>query len=238
MWIDYVKVENDIAYDLLSRDPSNPNWVQYIDWIKGETDIAMHIPPGASEPAVWKFYIELFEFNNIPCIKYVNNIIDSISQGKIGVIADFTGMTGCHQRWYQHKQFFEPERVYRTVVQETGFRHFFAESYPLTSIYNPTPTNTFSKIPNTLPNSTPGNYVLGRPVPPTEYDEWLQDNLDHEPYHLNRGFGPGTAPMMYSRQGDNRPCPSAIDIPQDEGNYRFVMKMGDLLFNFLQTFRS
>jgi len=80
MWIDYVKVENDVADGLMN--PNSSNYTRYNQWISDEVT-AVNLPP-----YVYNFYIELFEFNEIPCMAYVNHKIDSISGGKIGLMAD------------------------------------------------------------------------------------------------------------------------------------------------------
>jgi len=71
MWIDYVRVDNDVADELLN--PNNPLFTSRLQWIKDEVEqIGLYKPAGATTPAGYKFYIELTEFNNIPCMAYVN----------------------------------------------------------------------------------------------------------------------------------------------------------------------
>lgn len=68
MWIDYVRVDNDVADRLLKLSGD----AEFERWLRWEaTDIARH---GTSP---WRFYIEEFEFNNLPCIKYVNEKLRS-----------------------------------------------------------------------------------------------------------------------------------------------------------------
>ncbi len=74
MWIDYVRVDNEIAHDLFNKDTSNTNYKRYQNWLKWEAhDIATLFPNAA-----YRFYIEEFEFNQIPCMEYVSRKIDSL----------------------------------------------------------------------------------------------------------------------------------------------------------------
>lgn len=78
MWIDYVKVENEPAYKLFKE----PQWT--VD-IQSETDLALNNYDPVN-PVPNYFYIEEFEFNHLPCIKKVNEIIRARSGEKLGLI--------------------------------------------------------------------------------------------------------------------------------------------------------
>jgi hypothetical protein len=87
IWIDYIKVEDDVASDLLTDNHSNANWILYNQWIQQEVD-AVKDPISGTEPPVYDFYIEIPKFNNIPCMAYVNKKIQWYSGNKIGMMAE------------------------------------------------------------------------------------------------------------------------------------------------------
>lgn len=79
MWIDYVRVENLPAKRLLSRD------TVLMKAIRNEVNLAL-TNYNPSEPIPNNFYNEEFEFNMIPCISYVSNLIEDESQGRISLM--------------------------------------------------------------------------------------------------------------------------------------------------------
>lgn len=90
MWIDRVRVDNDVAHNLLGTGQTHD---LYNDWIEQEaTVIAGH------NGSPLKFYIELAEFNNIPCIAYVNEKLQS--QGRVvDMVTDVTYYYALHVNW-------------------------------------------------------------------------------------------------------------------------------------------
>lgn len=74
MWIDYVRVDNDVADRLFKG--LDDIWLQW-----EATNIGNH----TSSP--YKFYIEEFEFNNIPCMSYVSRRLKSYNPN-IGLMCD------------------------------------------------------------------------------------------------------------------------------------------------------
>ena len=77
MWIDYVKVEDDVA-DQLMADPPKLLTGTYNQWIQQEVDAVIN----SSHPeSVYNFYIELPRFNNIRCMGYLNKKIQQYSGG-------------------------------------------------------------------------------------------------------------------------------------------------------------
>ena len=225
MWIDYVKVENDIANDLFT--PTSANYNTYNNWIRDEVNL---ISNASTTQAVFKYYMELFEFNNIPAMAYVNHKLDSLSFGKTGLMADFTNymFNHLHYGWgggvdNQHLLSYSPQYVYNNIVNKIGLNHFFFETYPLTSSYAHNvsgPLQTWSRVPNTLPRST-GDSILAWHVPPEEYELWLQ-------YHLDTGYD---IPGVFTRTiygGTNGPnCTSSSG--EDAGAYRYYMKLASAL---------
>ncbi|MBK8552235.1 MAG: hypothetical protein IPL53_14700 [Ignavibacteria bacterium] len=90
MWIDYVRVDNEIAHDLFSNDLQNPQFVQYQNWLKWEADSIATLFPNAA----YRFYIEEFEFNQIPCMEYVSRKIDTLDrENTFGFMCDFNYST-------------------------------------------------------------------------------------------------------------------------------------------------
>lgn len=82
MWIDYVRVENTPAHQLFKQTG--------VDWdteLKSETDFAL-TGYDPNNPIPNNFYIEEFEFNTVPCMKYVDSIITTHSDGKITLMAN------------------------------------------------------------------------------------------------------------------------------------------------------
>lgn len=68
MWIDYVRVDNQKAHDLL--EPTGALHSLYEYWIQKEVEIACENPD-----YVRNFYIEEFEITILPCLRYVNDKI-------------------------------------------------------------------------------------------------------------------------------------------------------------------
>ncbi len=221
MWIDYVKVENDVANDLLSADPDNFMHRTYDRWIEDEVNAVKEPPAGASEPAVYNFYIELFEFNNIPCMAYVNHKIDSISGGKIGLMADQLTLYENHMSWASRGNILTAGKLKRMFFDVTGFHQvFLGDPYPITASH---PNNgctfpckevnkQYSLIPNTLFRKT-GNDILAIDTTPSVYDTWLQVLLDTT---CNLYEGGGFSGWPY--------CP-----PENLGDFGYLMKHGNAI---------
>jgi hypothetical protein len=77
MWIDYVRVDNDIADGLFG--PGNSSYGMYDQWLK-EAATSGYINIMALNPAE-------FELNNLPCIKYVEKKIKEYSGGRFKMVA-------------------------------------------------------------------------------------------------------------------------------------------------------
>ncbi|MBK9331255.1 MAG: hypothetical protein IPM96_02365 [Ignavibacteria bacterium] len=75
--------------------------------------------------------------------------------------------------------------------------------------------HTFSKIPNTLPESHLEWRSLANAIPPANYDTWLQDNLDHSP--------------AYFEEGSTMSYPWTDTARQWEGAFRWSMELGDAI---------
>lgn len=168
MWIDYVKVENEIAHRLLKgNDP------QFEQWIEAEAKLI------GSHPAAFKFYLEYAAFNNVPCLKYVNKRIKEHNNGRVDLMQDMHYRIAEHVPWTNRMDIYNAGFISRYYIDSVGFSQIFTECYPLFSCYNPGGADQtyYSKIPNTLPVHY-GENVLAQDVSPALYDLWLQQNMD------------------------------------------------------------
>jgi hypothetical protein len=189
MWIDYVRVDNQIAHDLFSG--------QHDDWIHWEVqDIAMH--DQTTKNTALKFYIEEFEFNNIPCMSYVARKIREYSDNRFNLMCDMNnGEAFMIQmpNWWEHLGQITPAYMKRYLVDSVGLNEFFTFSYPFMAyrstgyinqydLENP-PQPFMAYVPNTLllNNYSPVDGRLGQPTDPITYENWLQGWIDNpEPY--------------------------------------------------------
>ena len=80
MWIDYVRVDDEVA-DRLFNDPPDQ---EFEDWINWEADLAEYTEYNDNP---LKFYMEEFEFNNVPCMRYVNDKLMQYSGNKYKLMA-------------------------------------------------------------------------------------------------------------------------------------------------------
>ena len=165
MWIDYVRVENDIAYDLYKGI--------YDNWIQQE---AQQIG-GYASGKPYKFYIEEVEYNHLPCIKYVNDIIKQSQSNMSVVCVPYLCVPPINSGWIN----FEYDKI-RQVYQNTGLTEFYMSYYPLHgNYYSERIYNTPSNIPNTFQNcdyDLPKG-KLGVSASPNVYEANLQQLFEH-----------------------------------------------------------
>jgi hypothetical protein len=191
MWIDYVRVDNDVASDLFSIDTGNIVHQRYIKWINDEV-IQVGLYPSSSNPAVMKYYLEYVEFNNLPCIRYVNDKLIQYTGGKIDIMQDFCNTISWHVPVDNRPAIQDANFLSPYYVNRAGYSQIFAECYPFIACYGSnTQSQEFSKLPCTLFPDCNQNYdsVLGKPVPTEEYESWLQNQLFHSPSLLEGGSG-------------------------------------------------
>ncbi|MBX7044749.1 MAG: T9SS type A sorting domain-containing protein [Ignavibacteria bacterium] len=218
MWIDYIRVDNETAHQLFKGTYDTL-------WIKNEVDQIADPSLYGGIQTIKKFYIELAEFNNIPCIGYVNEKLKYYSGLKgfqIDVMQDLTNtISASVVPWSDRTTVENAGFLYRQYMQKGGFEQIFMESYPLTACFTKTPSQQlFSKIPNTLPY-TSGDSILGKAESPEVYDEWLQNKLDSVPYQLEYGGFEGLQCSRYGCGGDTGTTGA------DRGNFRFRMQLGN-----------
>jgi len=177
LWLDYVRVDNDVAHRLLKPGGDE----QFEDWLQWEAqDIACH-NSGAS---TINFYIELIEFNQLPCIKYVNERLNYYENcGKqFNVMLDLLTFYQLHLSWDDRDIIDRPEKIKDLYIDYTGAQEIFlGDPYPLIA-RRPQCTEigkyVNSQIPSTLPKTT-GDSILANIVSsPADYDAWLQGQLD------------------------------------------------------------
>ena len=203
MWIDYIKVENDVADRLLKGNDQ-----EFERWITEEAN-AVNVPP-----YVFNFYTELFEFNNIPCMAYVNKKIDSITGGKINFMADQLTQFNHHMPWGLRHTINTPEMIEELFFDRTEMRQIYlGDPYPITA---DTPSycggnSQYSLIPETF-NLNPSTSDLYQEADPITYDRWLQGQMDTtcEAYE---------SPDYTAGRND----------PHIAGVYQFLMKRGNAL---------
>lgn len=177
-WIDYVRVDNDVADRLFKG--------QYDEWIRTE---AQNIGGFNSLPTQWKFYIEEFEFNNIPCMAYVSHKLSDYSNGRFTLMCDLNYTTyNAHLPFVNGYPQLSFEHVKRCLLDSIGSTELFAGSYALLGRDNfGLQAGEDSRIPNSLPKH---DYSIreGRlayDVVPGNYDDWLQRLFDTSwvPFH-------------------------------------------------------
>ncbi|MBS1494937.1 MAG: T9SS type A sorting domain-containing protein [Bacteroidetes bacterium] len=227
MWIDYVRVENEIADRLLKG-----NDAQFERWIKDEvTQIAGQTIYGVHP--IMKFYLELIEFNNIPCIGYVNKKLKYYSEQKgfqVDLMQDMTPTIGMHVPWYERTKVWNIDFLKRFYMDSTGYTQVFSESYPLTACFN---TNSneqvFSYIPPTLP-TTSGSKVLAQTKPtPEAYDDWLQDKIERKPSIYEGGEDPLHCDTNYNCGTGNDRVRQIPFWGSDAGMFRNIMDLSSEL---------
>ncbi|MBM4159073.1 MAG: hypothetical protein FJ216_09915, partial [Ignavibacteria bacterium] len=170
MWVDRIRVEDDRAYNLF--DSTALHYICYHQMIDNEAYLA------ATNTSPARFYLDEFEFNHIPCIKYVSRKLKekTIQYGKEVPFTVYNGMGfyGAHTQegWLD----FNPFQKY--FLDSVNIREYNYGSYPFA--YRDPDLRT--KIPNTLPR-TSGNGVYGDVVEPDTYEEWLQNYI----FYKNQG---------------------------------------------------
>jgi hypothetical protein len=184
MWIDYIRVENDPAQKLF-EDPDIENR------IIAEVNFAMaDFDPERPN----HFYQEEFEFNHSPCIKRVNEIIESESDN------DLTFMVNLNVEmyntvvpyYYDSNRVFGADDIQNYLIDYANIKILIPTTYDLEGYRGAHyPNDLYSRAslnPNTLPvYSQPGNSnlsydsskgLLAYTTTPSEYDDWLQYRFD------------------------------------------------------------
>jgi len=178
MWIDYIRVENLPAHQLLTLH--DKFWISQLD-----SEISIAANAIENNLKTGNFYIEEFFFNNMPSMKFVNQRIDSITNGKLSLMCN-----------YQHAMFkdfmngnqnyeFSDDEIKKYFIDYVGTKSIFMVCYGLLGYENA--GDYSSKNPVSLPVYSGGgsfaydssSFLLANAVTPAEYDKWLQENIDN-----------------------------------------------------------
>ena len=141
MWIDYIRVDNDVAHRLLKGN--DPQFEQWLEW--EADDIGGHTYGGFHSP--YRFYIEELEFNNVPCIEYVNKKLqyhsspDTVDMMVCFYWANFTNHLpydhAVTNGYWKENVKFDAETLHEVFMDTIGLREFYTETC-LKFIGNPT----------------------------------------------------------------------------------------------------
>jgi len=173
MWIDYVRVENDIAYNLFNGnlDP----------WITQETRA---ICGAAGNP--YKFYIEEVEYNTLSCIRYVNELIQATNPKMSVICVPYLCVPAMNSGWIN----FCKEKS-KMVYEYARLKEYYYSAYPLHGDrFSVNGYGVHSYIPNTFPNCEYNMAAgkLGESAPVPVYEDNLQDLLDHHGLFIDNGL--------------------------------------------------
>ncbi|MBI5402437.1 MAG: hypothetical protein HY959_03480 [Ignavibacteriae bacterium] len=156
MWIDYVKVENEVADKLLSNDPQN----NFDPWIQWEADNI------GGENGALRLSVDEPDYNMLPCVKYVQDMI--ISQNyKISLIVNeySYGIDPSQNNYLDYS-------VYEKKLDGANLPEVLTASYPqrdkMAIPYNLQPEDY-----------NPDNGFLGIRTYENVYEPALQDTLDN-----------------------------------------------------------
>jgi hypothetical protein len=164
MWIDYVRVEDERANRLLTGTDQ-----EYELMLRLEAELARH------NGSPIRFYIDEFEFNNLPCMKYVSRKLKELSGISFSVFNWLGGYYSLHvPDWIDNVLSVDHFRQY--FIDSVGIKELIIGSYPFKCGDKTKPTY----IPNTLRDLNPprpvGPFYVA--VQPNRYDIWLQGYLD------------------------------------------------------------
>jgi len=178
MWIDRIRVEDEPAHRMMTLQSSD-----YEEWIRAEVqDIAMaEINSGNESP--YKFYIEEFEMNHLPCIGYLNRKIIEYSNGRMSLMVNYNHdlvEAFIPNSW---QKLFSPQQVKKYLIDSAGLREIFTECYNFEGWRDDEHGGgRESYVPTTLYNRQ--NYqildgILAYKMLPADYDDWIQDHFDN-----------------------------------------------------------
>jgi len=177
MWIDRIRVEDFPAHELLTLHTPKVE-----EWIRAEVeDIAMaEINSGNESP--YKFYIEEFEMNHLPCIGYLNKKIIEYSNGRLSLMVNYNHdliKAFIPNSW---TKLFSAPQAKKYLIDSASLREIFTECYNLEGWRNNEHNGgRESYVPNTLYNGPDYQLNSGLLVykkSPSEYDDWIQQHFD------------------------------------------------------------
>ena len=126
MWIDRIRVENLPAHELLTQHMSERE-----NYITEEVNqIALpELNTGNLSP--FKFYIEEFEFNTVPCLSYINKRLDTLSDHKISLMINLNyELFQSHMPDYSN-HWFTSEQIKSYLIDSVQSKEIFMGAYSL-----------------------------------------------------------------------------------------------------------
>ncbi len=172
LWADEMTVDDKVAHDMFTPGDMHETFEK---WIKEETELALI-------NNISNFYIEEFELNTVPCIRYVNERINYYSNGKLSLCFNTNdAILRSNIPFGNHNRVVKPEFYYNFIYHNQNTKYLITTNYPLHGM-NVIPWNPVTRIPNTMPSgkctylSLPG--VLANSIDPILYDDSLQVYLD------------------------------------------------------------
>jgi len=163
MYIDYIRVEDERAYRLLTGTD-----LEYNGWLNSELELANY----NNYPI--HFYSEEIEYSHIPCMSYVYNFLKQNTGKKLKVYEQAAGWYTMHlpqntQIWSNNLEHFKTNFINKIGVDEISYGSYAFHG-------------NGTKIPNTLPihdTSINGFPVSTTVVDPVPYDDFLQEFFDN-----------------------------------------------------------
>jgi hypothetical protein len=126
MWVDRIRVCNQVAFDLFDENSDNTRHIRYMNWIRWETGLGM------TDNAGWRFACDEPEFCKMPVLKYINEKIMVQSGGTLGMtpLINFDNIRS-HIPDYYLSSHFTPARLKKYLVDICGFREYYFDIYPI-----------------------------------------------------------------------------------------------------------
>jgi len=174
MWIDYVRVENKPARDLLTEP--NDLFVKQLRFEVKSLALASYNENSIYNP--YNFYIEEFEFNHLPSIAAVSDSILRWAGGKIGLLANYNyDLVSASIRRYDDFVF-DANDVKYYLVDYAKIRGVFTNSYCFGGFSMSSPYHSYLS-PALNADYSPAGGILGhKAVSMKAYEDTLQTVID------------------------------------------------------------
>lgn len=152
LWLDYVRVDNNWANDLFSTDPNNINHIRDLNWIRWEAEQV------ASTNTTYNFFTDESEYNFMPAIQYLNEIIHtykpSLSINSLVNMTFYTPLLNHNYSQYYNRIPVNPEHI-KNNVAKWKMNEVMVDIYPFEH-YESTANYLFGR-----PYEEPNNWYLG-----------------------------------------------------------------------------
>ena len=128
MWIDRIRVENEPARRLLT-EPYQP-YIQQLEYEINDIALAMKRSINTNyEP--YKFYIEEFEMNHLPCIGHVNQMIKALTNDSMSLMVNYNYDLVRAFIPNREKYEFTADMIKRYLIDSAKLGEIFTECYGL-----------------------------------------------------------------------------------------------------------